>query len=78
MQKGNIKSHMDRKHPEIPYDHTEFQEVKIEKSKYSREAKQENMPGNHGADAFNVNALGEWETLFLLILTFSLPFYKLR
>ena len=34
-QKGNIKSHMDRKHPEIPYDHTEFQEVKVEKSKYT-------------------------------------------
>ena len=43
-QKGNIKSHMDRKHPEIPYDHTEFQEVKVEKSKYTREAKHDKEP----------------------------------
>merc|ERR1719398_574300 len=35
---------MDRKHPEIPYDHTEFQEVKVEKSKYTREAKHEKEP----------------------------------
>ena len=42
---------MNRKHPEIQYNHTVFQKVRIEKSIYSRVGKR------HWVDAFNVNAL---------------------
>ena len=44
-QKGDTKTHMDRKHSQNPYEHTKFQEIRIENSKYSK------VPESQGVDA---------------------------